>query len=168
MANITLGGNPVQTSGELPSVGTEISSFRLTKMDLSQLNSEDLRGKKILYNIFPSINTGVCSKSAKEFNTSAASLEDASVLCVARDLPFAFKNFCDAEGIENVICASSYKDDSFEKAFNVSMVDGLFESLFSRAVVVADAEGKVIYTEQVSEIGEEPNYEAALAALNGA
>ena len=165
MAHITLGGNPVQTSGELPSIGTLVPDFKLTKMDLSPLVSNDLKGKKTLFNIFPSINTGVCSKSAREFNSAAASMADANIVCVARDLPFAFKNFCDADGIADVICASSYKDDSFERAFHVSMLDGIFESLFSRAVVVTDEEGRVIYNEQVPEIGEEPNYEAALKAL---
>lgn len=167
MSKITLGGNPVNTAGELPKPGDQIANFRLTDTELKDFSLNDLKGKKVVYNIFPSIETGVCSASVRKFNELAANINNTKVVCVSKDLPFTLKKFCAAEGIENVISASQYKDNSFSKAFQVDMLDGNFEGLMSRAVVVADENGKVLYSEQVPEIGHEPNYEKALAAAKG-
>ena len=132
---------------------------------MSRVNLSDFRGKKVLMNIFPSVNTGVCSQSVRQFNQEAAELPDTVVLCISRDLPFAQDQFCAAEGIENVIMLSDYRDASFGKAYQLLMTDGGFEALLSRVVIALDPDGNVIYTEQVPEIGEEPNYKAALEAL---
>lgn len=164
MSKITLGGNPVNTAGELPKPGTQIANFRLTDTELKDFSPNDLRGKKVVYNIFPSIETGVCSASVRKFNELAANIDNTKVVCVSKDLPFTLKKFCAAAGIENVVSASGYKDSSFSKAFEVDMLDGNFEGLMSRAIVVTDENGKVLYNEQVPEIGHEPNYEKALAA----
>jgi len=165
MATITFKGTATQTSGNLPQVGDNCPQITLTKTDLSQTDLSEYRGKKVVLNIFPSIDTGICAMSAKAFNKHATENSNAVVLCVSKDLPFAHGRFCEAEGLKDVICTSSYKDDSFENGFNVLMTDGPLAGLFSRAVVVLDEEGKVAYTEQVSDIVQEPNYEAAIAAL---
>lgn len=165
MANITLGGNPVHTSGDLPQVGSQAPEATLVKTDLSKMSISDLQGKKVLMNIFPSVNTGVCSKSVRQFNQEAAELDNTVVLCISRDLPFAQQQFCAAEGIENVEMLSDYIAGSFGKSYGLEMTDGIFEALHSRCVVVLDTDGSVTYTEQVPEIGEEPNYKAALEAL---
>jgi thiol peroxidase len=167
MAQITFGGNPVHTEGELPAVGAKAPSFRTTKSDLSDITLEDFAGNKVVLNIFPSIGTGVCAASVRKFNQEAANLDNTVILSVSRDLPFAHKHFCEAEGIENVIPTSEYKDESFSKAYHVRLKDGPFEGLLSRAVVVIDEGGTVVYTEQVAEIGQEPDYEKALQALKG-
>ena len=165
MATITLKGAAVQTVGSLPAPGIKAPDFTLTKSDLSSVSFSEFAGKKVLLNIFPSIETSVCSASVRRFNQEAAALDNTVVLCVSRDLPFAHKRFCEAAGIEGVITASEYKDSSFSDAYPVKMIDGAFAGLFSRAVVVIDENGIVRYTEQVPEIGQEPDYEKAIAAL---
>jgi thioredoxin-dependent peroxiredoxin len=165
MASITLGGNPIHTSGELPKVGTKLADFKLVKNDLSIATLSDFAGTNLVLNIFPSIDTGTCATSVRTFNASAAQLENTKVLCISRDLPFAQKRFCGAEGIENVVNLSDFKDGSFGKTNGLEIVDGVLGGLHSRCIIVVDASGSVLYTEQVSEIANEPNYEAALALL---
>jgi thiol peroxidase len=165
MASITLGGNPIHTSGELPKIGTKLADFKLVKNDLSIASLSDFAGSKLVLNIFPSIDTGTCATSVRKFNESASQLENTKVLCISRDLPFAQKRFCGAEGIENVINLSDFKDGSFGKTNGLEIVDGVLAGLHSRSIIVLDENGSVIHTEQVSEIANEPNYEAALAVL---
>ncbi|QDG49616.1 thiol peroxidase [Persicimonas caeni] len=162
MATITLGGEEIQTVGELPAVGEAAPAFTLTNTDLQDVSFEDVDADFIVLNIFPSIDTGVCQASVREFNERAADLDGVEVLCVSADLPFAHKRFCGAEGIEGVAGMSTFRSD-FGTAWGVEIADGAFAGLLSRAVVVLDADGKVVHTEQVAEIGEEPDYEAALA-----
>jgi thiol peroxidase len=165
MATITLGGNAIHTAGELPKVGSQAPDFRLTNQDLGDITLADLKGKRTVLNIFPSIDTGVCAASAREFNKRASELNNTQIICVSKDLPFAFKRFCAAEGLDNVHAGSEFKDDSFSKAYGVAITDGKLAGLMSRAVVVLDENTNVIYTEQVPEIGQEPNYDAALEVL---
>jgi thiol peroxidase len=165
MASITLGGNPIHTSGELPKVGTKLADFKLVKNDLSLASLGDFAGSKLVLNIFPSIDTGTCATSVRKFNESASQLENTKVICISRDLPFAQKRFCGAEGLENVVNLSDFKDGSFGKANGLEIVDGVLAGLHSRAIIVVDEKGTVVYTEQVPEIANEPNYEAALASL---
>jgi len=165
MATVTLKGNPINTIGTLPKPGSKAPEFSLTKGDLSNVNLDDYKGAKVVLNIFPSVDTGTCAQSVRQFNKEAAELENTKVLCVSKDLPFAQGRFCGAEGIENVEMLSDFRDGNFGKAFGLEFVDGPLQSLHSRAVVVLDEEGKVIYTEQVSETVEEPNYKAALEVL---
>ena len=165
MASITLGGNPINTNGELPKVGSTAPEFQLVKNDLSVASLADFAGKKLVLNIFPSIDTGTCATSVRTFNAKASALENTTVLCISRDLPFAQKRFCGAEGLENVENLSDFKSGDFGKIFGLEIVDGPLAGLHSRAVVILDENGVVKYTEQVSEIADEPNYEAALAAL---
>lgn len=165
MAEITFKGNPVKTVGNLPSVGEEAPDFSLTAGDLTQKTLGEYRGKKVVLNIFPSVDTGTCAASVRKFNEKAAGLDNTVVLCISRDLPFAQARFCAAEGIENVQTLSEYKDSSFSDAYGVRFADGPLEGLMSRAVVVIDEDGKVKYTEQVAEVTEEPDYDKALSAL---
>jgi thiol peroxidase len=165
MASITLGGNPIHTSGELPKVGTKLADFKLVKNDLSIASLGDFAGSKLVLNIFPSIDTGTCAASVRKFNESASKLENTKVLCISRDLPFAQKRFCGAEGLENVVNLSDFQEGSFGKANGLEIVDGVLAGLHSRSVIVVDENGMVSYTEQVPEIANEPNYEAALASL---
>ena len=165
MANITLGGNPVKTSGELPKKDSKAPDFKLIKTDLSTVSLSDFKGSKLVLNIFPSVDTGTCAASVRKFNEKASSLENTKVLCISRDLPFAQKRFCGAEGLDNVVSLSDFKDGSFGNTYGLSITDGPLAGLHSRAVIVLDEEGNVKYTEQVSEIADEPNYENALAAL---
>jgi thiol peroxidase len=165
MASITLGGNPIHTSGELPKVGTKLADFKLVKNDLSIATLGDFAGSKLVLNIFPSIDTGTCATSVRTFNATAAELENTKVLCISRDLPFAQKRFCGAEGLENVVNLSDFQEGSFGKANGLEIVDGPLAGLHSRAIIVLDENGIVSYTEQVPEIANEPNYEAALASL---
>jgi thiol peroxidase len=165
MAKITLGGNPINTSGDLPKTGTKSPDFTLVKTDMSEASLKDVTGKKVILNIFPSVDTGICSASVRKFNEKAASLDNTVVLCISKDLPMAQKRFCGAEGIENVVMLSGYRNNTFAKEYGVEVLDGGFKGLNARAVVVLDADHKVIYSELVSEIGTEPNYEAALKAL---
>ena len=165
MASITLGGNPINTSGELPKVGSKLADFKLVKNDLSIASLADFAGSRLVLNIFPSIDTGTCATSVRKFNESASQLENTKVLCISRDLPFAQKRFCGAEGLENVVNLSDFKEGSFGKANGLEIVDGALAGLHSRAIIVVDENGTVLYTEQVPEIANEPNYEAALAVL---
>ncbi|HTX97537.1 MAG TPA: thiol peroxidase [Mycobacterium sp.] len=162
MAQITLRGNPINTVGELPAVGSEAPAFDLTGGDLAPVSSEQLRGKALVLNIFPSVDTPVCATSVRTFNERAAA-SGATVVCVSKDLPFAFSRFCGAEGIENVKTASAFRS-SFGEDYGVTISDGPMAGLLARAIVVIDADGKVAYTELVPEIAQEPNYDAALAA----
>jgi len=165
MAVITLGGNPIHTNGELPKVGTKAPQFTLVKDDLSVVTLNDFSGSKLVLNIFPSVDTGVCATSVRKFNEQASGLTNTKVLCISRDLPFAQKRFCGAEGLENVVNLSDFRDGAFGKAYGLEITDSIFTGLHSRVVVVLDENGTVLYSEQVPEIGSEPNYEAALAAL---
>jgi thioredoxin-dependent peroxiredoxin len=168
MTQITFKGNPVRTSGSLPQPGTQAPDFKVVKADLSPMTLNEFKGKKVILNIFPSLDTSVCAASVRRFNVEAAKLKDIVVLCISRDLPFAQKRFCAAEGIENVITGSEYRDSSFSKAYGVQIEDGVLEGLFSRAIVVVNTQGKIVYSEQAPEITEEPDYEKALAAAKSA
>ncbi len=164
MANITFKGNPAHTSGELPTVGAKALNFKLVKNDLSEASLESYAGKNKVLNIFPSIDTPTCSTSVRKFNVDAAKAPNTVVLNISMDLPFAQKRFCGAEGITNVETLSAFRS-SFGKDYGLLMADTPLAGLFSRAVVVISADDKVLYTEQVAEIGSEPNYEAALKAV---
>ncbi len=161
---ITLGGKTVHTIGRLPAVGTQAKDFTLTAVDLTEKTFADFKGKYIIMNIFPSVNTGVCSKSVRTFNQDAANLNNTIVLCISKDLPFAQKQFCGAEGIDRVVMLSDFRND-FGNIYGVLMVDGAFKGLLSRAVIVIDPEGKIVYEQQVPEIGQEPDYASALAVV---
>ncbi|MBU8813233.1 thiol peroxidase [Mycolicibacterium goodii] len=163
MAQITLRGNPINTVGELPAVGAPAPSFSLTGTDLGTVTSDQFSGKPVLLNIFPSVDTPVCATSVRTFNEKAAA-GGVTVLCVSKDLPFAQKRFCGAEGIENVTTASAFRD-SFGEDYGITIADGPMAGLLGRAVVVIGADGNVVYSELVPEIGQEPDYEAALKAL---
>ena len=165
MAQITLGGNPIHTTGELPAVGAAAPDFTLVKNDLSALTPADLQGRKVVLNIFPSLDTAVCATSVRTFNQRAAGLDDVVVVCVSEDLPFAQSRFCGAEGISNVQTASAFRSN-FGEAYGVTLADGKLQGLLARAVVVLDQDGKVTYTELVPEIAQEPDYDAAIAALS--
>ncbi|MNK27355.1 putative thiol peroxidase [compost metagenome] len=165
MANVTLGGNPLHTSGELPATGTHAADFSLVNSDLGAVSLDNFKGKKLILNIFPSIDTGTCATSVREFNKKASSLENTTVLCISRDLPFAQKRFCGAEGIENVVTLSDYRDGAFGKNYGLELVDGPLQGLHARSVVVLDENHNVVYTELVPDIKDEPNYDGALAAL---
>ncbi len=164
MTEITLKGNTINTVGELPAVGSAAPSFSLTGGDLGERTLADYAGKSVLLNIFPSVDAGVCAASVREFNQLAAA-QDATVLCISADLPFAHGRFCGAEGIEGVENLSTFRSPGFGTDYGVAIVDGPMAGLMSRAVVVVDAEGNVAYAEQVPEIVQEPDYAAAMAAL---
>jgi thiol peroxidase len=164
MANITLGGNPIHTSGELPAVGSKAPDFKLTAGDLKDLSLGDFKGKKKVLNIVPSLDTPVCATSTRKFNADAGKLANVAVLVVSADLPFASKRFCTTEGLANVTPLSTFRS-SFAKDYGIGIVDGPLAGVTGRAVVVVDENDKVTYVELVPEIKQEPNYEAALAAL---
>ncbi|WP_288424386.1 thiol peroxidase [uncultured Spirosoma sp.] len=161
---ITLGGKPIHTVGKLPPVGSSIKEVTLTGVDLKDNALADYKGKYVIMNIFPSVNTGVCSKSVRKFNEDAAGLKNTTVLCISKDLPFAQKAFCGAEGIKNVVMLSDFRTD-FGHTYGVQIADGPMKGLLSRAVIVVNPEGKIVYEQQVPEIGQEPDYTAALAAI---
>ena len=163
MAQITLRGNPINTVGELPSVGSPAPAFSLTGADMGAVSNEQFSGKHVVLNIFPSIDTPVCATSVRTFNERVAG-GGVTVVNVSKDLPFAQKRFCGSEGIENVTTASAFRD-SFGEDYGVSIADGPMAGLLARAVVVIGADGNVAYTELVPEIAHEPNYDAALAAV---
>ena len=165
MASITLKGNKVQTIGNLPKVGEKAPNFTLTATDLSQKTLADYAGKKVVLNIFPSVDTGTCATSVRNFNKEAAALENTKVVCVSKDLPFAQGRFCGAEGIENVDMLSDFASGNFGKDYELTITDGPLAALHSRCIVVIDEKGVVTHTEQVSEIVDEPNYAQALKAL---
>ena len=162
MAQITLRGNPINTVGDLPAVGSPAPAFALTGTDLGTVSLAQFSGKPVLLNIFPSVDTPVCATSVRKFNEQA-SARGLTVLCVSKDLPFAMSRFCGAEGIENVISASAFRD-SFGEDYGLTITDGPMAGLLGRAVVVIGADGKVAYAELVPEIAQEPDYDAALAA----
>ena len=165
MANITLSNNPTKTLGNLPKIGEAAKDFLLIGNDLQDITLNDFKGVKVVMNIFPSIDTGVCASSVRNFNAKATSLSNTKVLCISRDLPFAQKRFCGAEGIENVITLSDFVSGKFGKDYELTILEGKFANLLSRCIIVLDENHKVVYTEQVPEIASEPNYEAALAVL---
>lgn len=164
MATVTFQGNPVQTIGELPEVGAQAPEFTLVGADLGDITLSGLAGKRVVLNIFPSIDTGTCATSVRTFNEKAASLDNTAIICVSADLPFAAGRFCGAEGIESVSTGSTFRS-SFGEDYGVTFESAPLTGLLSRTVVVIDTDGKVLYTEQVSETTEEPNYDAALAVL---
>ncbi len=164
MAQITLQGNAINTSGNLPQNGSQAKDFALVAADLSVKSLNDFKGSKLVLNIFPSLDTGTCAASVRRFNKEASELENTKVLCVSKDLPFAQARFCGAEGLDNVITLSDFRSD-FSKDYGLEIVDGPLAGLASRAVVVLDEAGKVVYTQQVPEIVDEPNYEEALSVL---
>ncbi|WP_312742376.1 thiol peroxidase [Sphingobacterium multivorum] len=166
MATITFKGNPVNTKGSLPQVGEQAPDFKLTAGDLSDKSLADFKGKKIVLNIFPSVDTGTCAASVRAFNKEASQLDNTVVLCISKDLPFAQGRFCAAEGINNVVTLSEYKDSNFSDAYQLAIADGPLAGLLSRVVITLDETGKVLYEEQVAEIADEPNYAAAIASLN--
>ena len=165
MASITLHGNIVNTIGNLPEVNSVAPDFTLVNTDLATKSLKDFAGKNLILNIFPSVDTGVCGASVRAFSQKAAALENTEVLCISKDLPFAQKRFCGAEGLENVTNLSDFRDGQFGKDYKVTISDGPMQGLHSRAIVIINPEGKIIYTEQISEIANEPNYAAAIAAL---
>lgn len=165
MTKITLKGNQIKTIGKLPKVGKKAPKFKLVNTDLSTARLKDFKGKKILLNIVPSVDTGICAASLRKFNETAANLENTVVLTVSKDLPFAHSRFCAAEGIENAITLSDFIKGKFGRKYGATIKTGPMKGLLSRAVVVVDEKGVITYTEQVPEIAQEPNYEAALAAL---
>lgn len=161
---VALGGNPVHTVGALPKVGAKLPSFTLTTGDLQDVSNKDFAGKRVIFNIFPSIDTNTCATSTRTFNSLVGSLKNTEVWCVSADLPFAQKRFCGAEGLNNVKTASTFRSD-FGKTFGVTLRDSVLKGVLARAIVVADEKGKVLHTEMVSEIAKEPNYDAAVKAL---
>jgi thiol peroxidase len=165
MAEITLKKNPIHTCGALPPVGAPAPDFLLTKTDLADIALQDFAGKRVVLNIFPSIDTPVCAMSVRRFNAEAAGLKNTAVLCVSADLPFAHSRFCAAEGLQNVIAVSELRKRKFGEDYGVRIVDGPLAGLLARSVVIIDEKGKVIYTELVREIAQEPDYSAALKAL---
>ena len=164
MSQVTFKENPVNTSRNLPNTGDNAVDVTLTDVELNDKKLSEFKGKNVVLNIFPSINTGVCATSVRKFNEKASSLEDAVVLCISKDLPFAQSNFCAAEGLKNVVMLSDFRSD-FGKQYGVEITDGPLKGLLSRAVVVVDKEGKVVYSEQVAEIANEPDYATALTYL---
>jgi thiol peroxidase len=165
VATVTLRGTPVETSGDLPTVGASAPEFTLVSQDLSETSLADHKGKRVILNIFPSIDTPTCQQSVRSFNEKAAALDNTIVLCVSPDLPFAQARFCGAENIENVATASNFRSTDFGKDYGLTFTTGPLMGLLARAVVVIDTDGKVIYNELVAEIAQEPNYDNALAAL---
>lgn len=165
MANTAFQGSPVKTVGELPAKGEQAPAFSLVGADLGDVNSQDHSGKRVVLNIFPSVDTGTCAASVRRFNELAVGFEGTDVLCVSKDLPFAQARFCGAEGIENVSVASAFRS-SFGEDYGVTMVDGPLAGLLARSIVVLDAESNVIYTQLVPEIADEPDYDAVINLLS--
>jgi len=168
MGSITLKGTVIQTIGELPKVGEKALPFKLIKPDLNPSILADYQGKKIILNVFPSIDTSTCAQSVRRFNEIASTMDNTVVLCISSDLPFAQNRFCAAEGLSNVIVLSDYATSQFGKDYGLEIVDGPLFNLHSRAVVVIDSKGFIAYTEQVKELVDEPNYDAALEAIKNA
>ncbi|MDP2424503.1 MAG: thiol peroxidase [Bacteroidales bacterium] len=165
MRSITLKGNIVHISGELPSIGSKAPDFKLVKSDLGEMALSELKGKKVLLNISPSLDTGICATALRVFNEKAAGIPNTIILAITKDLPFAMGRFCTAEGIENVISLSAFRDQEFGRLYGIEIIDGPFAGLLARSIVVVDENGKVVYTELVPEIAQEPDYEKALAAI---
>lgn len=164
MSTVTLGGNPVHTNAALPAIGSAAPQFQLVGNDLSEISLQDFKGQRVILNIFPSIDTPTCATSVRTFNKMANDLSNTKVLCISKDLPFAQKRFCGSEGLENVINLSDFRDGSFGNDYGVTLIDSVLKGLHARAIVVIDESGNVTYSELVSEIANEPNYEAALNA----
>ena len=165
MAEITLAGNTTHTVGELPAIGSSAPAFTLTNKGLAEERLEDFKGNRVVLNIFPSIDTDVCAMSVRRFNAEAAKSPGTRVLCISADLPFALSRFCGAEGLEDVLVLSDFRNRAFGDDYGVRIIDGPLSGLLSRAVIVIDEEGKIVHTEQVPEIGTEPDYEAVLSHL---
>ena len=164
MATVTLQGTPFETVGELPRVGDKAPDFTLTKADLGDLHLSDIAGRVVL-NIFPSVDTPTCAMSVRQFNSKASAKPNTTVVCISKDLPFALDRFCGAEGLDNVVTASAFRS-GFGEDYGLTMKNGPLAGLLSRVVIVVDIDGKVIYTQQVSEIADEPDYDSALQSLN--
>jgi thiol peroxidase len=165
MALTKLGPTDAYTVGELPAIGSSAADFTLTATNMKDVTLKDFAGKNVVLNIFPSVDTSTCAASVREFNKRVAAIDNAVVLCISKDLPFAQKRFCGAEGIDRALTLSDFRNRGFGKSYGVELTSSSFAGLFARAVVVIDATGKVKYTELVPQIGEEPNYEAALKAV---
>ncbi len=165
MAEITLGGNPIHTSGDLPAAGASAPAFTLTKTDLQPATLADYAGQNVVLNIFPSVDTPTCAASVRAFNARATEKPNTTVLCISADLPFAQGRFCGAEGLTNVVPASTFRNPEFLEAYGVRVTDSAFAGLAARAVVVIDGAGTVVHSELVSEVANEPNYDAALSAI---
>ncbi|HEX9081840.1 MAG TPA: thiol peroxidase [Holophagaceae bacterium] len=165
MAQVTLKGNPLHTSGELPKPGAAAPAFTLVKTDLSEVSAKDLAGQRVVLNIFPSLDTPTCAASVRKFNVRASEKPNTTILCISADLPFAQKRFCAAEGLDKVVPASTFRNAEFGKVYGTTLVDGPLAGLHARAVVVMDEHGKVVHTQLVPEIAQEPDYDAALAVL---
>lgn len=167
MATITLKGNPIHTCGSLPAVGSKAPDFKLVAGDLSEATLASFAGKKVILNIVPSLDTGICQLSAKAFNSRSSDIPGVAVVNVSMDLPFAQKRFCDAEKLAHISNLSGFRSPGFGKDYGVAIVDGPLAGLYSRAVVVVDADGNVVHAQQVPEIVQEPDYEAVLSAVRG-
>jgi thiol peroxidase len=165
MARITLKDSPVETAGELPAIGSSLPPFTLVKTDLSEASAADFSGMNVVLNVFPSLDTAVCASSVRKFNQEAAALDRTVVLCISADLPFAHKRFCEVEGLDRVIPLSVFRSPEFGKAYGLTMTSGPLRGLLSRAVIIADPSGKVVYTEQVPDIVQEPDYAKALQTI---
>ena len=165
MSKVTLKGNPVSTIGDLPVVGSKAPEFSLVGTNLADVKNTDFTGKRVVLNIFPSLDTATCAASVRRFNVEASKLKDAAVVCISKDLPFAHSRFCTTEGIENVVSASEFRSNAFGKNYGVMITDGPLQGLMTRAVVVLDKDGTVIHSQLVPEITEEPDYESALNSL---
>ena len=165
MAQTKLGEVVANTNGDLPAVGSLAPAFVLTGSDMKDISSKQYEGNNIVLNIFPSVDTSTCATSVRQFNKRAAALNDTIVLCISKDLPFALRRFCGAEGIDRVKLASDFRNRGFSKNYGVELLDGAFSGLFARAIVVIDKQGKVKHTELVPVIGDEPNYDAALSMI---
>jgi thiol peroxidase len=165
MAQVTLKGNPFHTAGELPRVGSQAPAFSLTRADLSPVSAADFKGQRVVLNIFPSIDTPTCATSVRKFNAQASQMANTVVLCISADLPFAAGRFCSTEGLDKVVPASVFRSPEFGSAYGVTLTDGPLKGLLARSVVVLDEAGKVLHTELVGEIANEPNYDAAIKAL---
>ena len=165
MAQVTLNGNAFNTSGQLPATGSQAPAFALTRTDLSEVSAASFKGQRLVLNIFPSIDTPTCATSVRKFNAQASQAANTTVLCISADLPFAASRFCSTEGLDKVVPASSFRSPEFGKAFGVTLIDGPLRGLLARSVVVLDENGKVLYSQLVSEIAHEPDYESALQVL---
>lgn len=167
MATVTLKGNPINTLGDLPEIGSSAPDFSLAKINLSNATLADYKGKKLVLNIFHSVDTGTCAASVRHFNNEVSNMLNTKVLCISKDLPFAQSRFCGAEGLDKIEMLSDFRNGAFGKDYQLEFTEGPIEGLLSRCIIVLDEDGKVLYTEQVAEVVEEPNYKAALNALNG-
>ncbi|WP_242132262.1 thiol peroxidase [Aestuariivivens marinum] len=165
MATLSLKGNTIHSKGELPKIGTQAPDFELAAADLSDKTLNDYKGFRVIMNIFHSIDTGTCAASVRQFNKEASKLNNTKILCISKDLPFAMARFCGAEGIDNVETLSDFRNGNFGESYNLTYVDGPIRGLLARSIIILDENGKILHTEQVQEVVEEPNYKAALAAL---